>query len=96
MSETSIEIPQGSKEFVKALMTSDRTLDTQTPEMRVMPGDWVPAAWQDTAGTTRVVRTSSVVDFANYSKSIAHDVYVRFTDSPEVPIIHVGSIRVRS
>lgn len=93
---TSIVIPQGSKEFVKALMTSDRTLDTQTPEMRIYPGDWVPADWQGAAGTTREVRTSSAIDFAGFAKGIGHTVWVRFTDSPEVPIIDVGEIRISS
>jgi hypothetical protein len=86
------EYPIGTKEYVKAAVTSDRTLDTQAVEIKVN-GSWLPAQWTGTAGLTRTARTTSVVDFAGATKGY-QTVYLRFTDSPEVPIIDCGKILV--
>jgi hypothetical protein len=84
----------GTKEYVKAQLTSDRTLGAQTVEVKVGSADaWRPAQWTGSAGLTNTLRTSSLVDFTSIVTG-AHHVYVRFTDSPEIPIVDVGQILV--
>lgn len=85
--------PSGTKEYVKAVLTSDRTLGAQTVEMNVL-GTWVPATWTGAPGFTNTARTTSVVDFASATPNRGRHVYVRFTDSPEVPIVDCGQILV--
>lgn len=91
-----LTFPYGTREYVMASVSADRDLDEQVVEMRISPNNWQDADWVGDPGETRVVSTSSPVDFANLSRSIPHPVYVRFTDAPEIPIIHVGTIRVVS
>jgi hypothetical protein len=86
------EYPIGTKEYVKFVFTSDRTLDTQPVEIKVN-GTWLPATWLGTAGLTRTARTSSVVDFAGATQGY-QTIYGRFTDSPEIPIIDGGKILI--
>jgi hypothetical protein len=87
-----IEYPLGTKEYVKAVITSDRTLSAQAVELKVN-GTWVAATWQGSAGLTRTARTTSVVDFA--AAAVGYQtIYARFTDSPEIPIIDCGKIFV--
>lgn len=87
-----VEYPKGTKEYVKAVITSDRSLSAQVVEIKVN-GAWVAATWQGTAGLTRTARTTSVVDFASATLGY-QTVYARFTDSPEIPIIDCGKILV--
>lgn len=85
--------PLGTKEYVKATLTSDRALGTQTVELNVL-GTWVPATWVGSAGLTNTARTTSVVDFAAATPNRGRRVYARFTDSPEIPIVDCGQILV--
>jgi hypothetical protein len=88
--------PIGTKEYVKAEVTSDRSLSAQVVEVKVGVLDaWRPGTWVGSAGLTRTVSTTSVVDFASYTKG-AYTVFVRFTDTPEIPIIDAGRIFVTS
>jgi hypothetical protein len=97
---TDVRIPQGSKEYVSATVTADVTLSAQTVEVAIRAGTqaafvWLPAQWVGTSGTIRQCRTTSPVDFTAYPKT-AHEVYVRVTDSPEIPVLHAGTLTVIS
>lgn len=93
-----ISIPSGSLEYVKATVTADVTLaDAMTVAISLSSNgvhNWVTATWTGTAAVTRTARTSSPVDFSTLTKGKTYSVYVKLTDSPEVPIIAAGSLTV--
>lgn len=99
---TDIKIPQTSKEYVSATVTADVTLNAQTVEIAIRAGTeaaftWLPAQWLGSAGTTRQCRTTNPVDFTAvaYPKT-PYEVYVRVTDTPEIPLLHAGTLTVTS
>lgn len=98
---TDVRIPQGSKEYVSATVTADVTLNAQTVEVAIRDGSqgaafvWLPAQWVGPSGTTRQCRTTSPVDFTAVAyPTTPYEVYVRVTDSPEIPIVHAGTLLV--
>lgn len=93
-----ISIPRDSVEYVTTPVTADVDLD-MTVAISIRFGTaahvWLPAEWVGTLGTTRTARTTSVVTFsaAAYPKS-QYKVYVKLTDSPEVPLISAGDLKI--
>jgi len=91
-----VEIEAGSIEFLKATVTADITLDnTVTVALSLTPTstgahDWKPASWTGTAGTTREARTDQTLTYAPGT----YTVYVKLTDTPEVPIIAAYAVIV--
>ena len=88
------DIPEytvGSKEYVKAEVTSDSVISAQPVEIRVN-GAWLNASWLGDPGLTRVA--SVLVDFAGATPGY-QTIYVRITDAPEVPLINAGQIVIR-
>lgn len=83
----------GSVEYLKAQVTSDEALTSaDTVEIKV-GGTWRTAEWVGSEGLTRVARV--LVDFADISVG-SHQVYVRLTDSDEVPLLDAGRIAVEA
>lgn len=89
-----IEVIQGSREYLYADIRADRTLNTQVIELSISPVNtpmsWTPATWVGQAGKFRaaqIMLDGTLVPDLYY-------VFARITDSPEVPIIAVGRLRV--
>jgi hypothetical protein len=90
--------PAESKEYVEASVTADVELGAQVVEFAILAGapvdgtTWTAGAWIGTAGTTRTARIlvgqGGTLDPGpgNYT------VFVRVTDTPEIPVIPAGSL----
>lgn len=92
--------PAESLEYVEATVTSDVTLDAQTVEFAILtaaPVDgttWTAGAWTGTAGTTRIARIL-VGPGGTLDPGVgSYTVFVRVTDTPEIPAIPSGSLQL--
>lgn len=91
------EIPQGSKEFVSVILTSDDDLTTATVEIGLtadeieQPDEWLDAVWP-TAGEN-IARTAQPWDTASETPGF-YAVWAKVTDSPEVLPRRYGVVRV--
>lgn len=94
---TTIAIPRGSTEYVEASVTADVTLNMGV-ELALTRGGtghvWIPATWQGDPGTTRTARTAAPVTFDDDYPQPSYTLYARLTDTPEEPIIRVGTVYV--
>lgn len=59
----------------------------------LLAGQEHPAVWEGDAGAIQTARTADPVDFAGWSPGL-YSRFVRFTDSPETPLLDAGPIRV--
>lgn len=83
----------GTTEYVAATITSSVTLDAQVVEFRFGPSaGWITGAWTGTAATQRQARV--LINSGNIPAAGTYDLYVRVTDSPEIPIVNAGRITV--
>lgn len=56
-------VDHGGEEYVEATIAADVELHTQTVTLSFDGGTtWLPCTWQGNPDTTRIARTSSVVD----------------------------------
>lgn len=92
-------IIQGTIEYIDVTVTADVNL-SGTVEVSFDKGaTWTAATWQGSAATTRTARllvdTTDVDDddVLVWARD-AYPVWVRLTDTPEVPIVNAGSLRV--
>ena len=75
-----------STEYLEASITADVTLNTQPVEISVdNQATWLTASWVGTAGTTRTARVLLQPN-VNMPTAGKRPVFVRLTDSPEVPV----------
>lgn len=90
-------IPRGSTEYIEATLTLDVPLD-MTVELALTRGNndhvWLPAVWIGTVGTTRTAQTATPVTFDDDYPRSNYTLYARLTDTPEEPIIRVGTVYV--
>lgn len=90
-------IPRGSTEYVEATVTVDVPLD-MTVELALTRGNndhvWLPATWQGDVGTTRTARTTNPVTFDDDYPRSAYSLFARLTDTPEEPIVRVGTVYI--
>lgn len=89
--------PRGTEEFITATAVADRTLAAQTVEIAISRGDthvWLPAEWIGDPATTRKARTVDTVVFGDDYPRSTYEVFVRVSDSPEVPIMRAGVIKI--
>ena len=90
---------RGTIEYVKARISADVALGTQTVAISLTPKGgahtWLPAVWEGLAGTSRVARTQNPVSLDAAYPDRTYLVHVKVTDSPEVPVIYAGAITVR-
>jgi hypothetical protein len=84
----------GTLEYVSARVSNSVELSTQPVEI-VVGGDTLPAAWEGEAGTTRTCHTLEPVDFTLWPDDI-YPLAVKYTDSPEAPLVSAGFIRVKT
>lgn len=94
MRTSEVEVIQGSREYLYADIRADRTLNTQVVELSISPVNtpmgWITATWVGTPGKFRaaqIMLDGTLIPDLYY-------VFARITDSPEVPIIAVGRLRV--
>lgn len=87
-------------EYIRSSVTASVTLDAQVVEMQLTaktptgsppqtPVSWQAAAWVGAAGTTRTCR--SLFGPLNPGQ---YDLWVRVTDTPEVPVRVSGTVTV--
>lgn len=87
-----LRLPQGTVEYVKTPVTASVSLDAQTVVISIdNKATWLPAVWTGDVGPVRTARTSNPVTFS--TKGPMH-VYVKVTDTPEIPIMNAGLIQV--
>lgn len=88
-------IPAVSTEYLHGPVTASATLDTQTVEVAfvtpasAVPSDatsWITATWEGGAATTRTWRVLIGPGSAAPLAAGSYGVWVRITDTPEVPI----------
>lgn len=93
MSDTTIEIPLGSVEYLYADLEGDILLDG-TVEMALggAPNDvtWESADWVGDVGMTRSARVLLDGTLAQGT----YYLWARVTDTPEVPIIKCGKVKI--
>lgn len=86
-------VQRGSIEYVDVEVTADVALGTQAVAISFepYPYSWVTAAWEGAAGTTRTA--SVLADDASFPEDEEEvEVFVKVTDSPEVPIRSAGPL----
>jgi hypothetical protein len=87
--------PIGTTEYVIASVTSDLVLSNQVVAI-VIEETVHPATWLGTEGTTRSCRTTSPITFTEPTwVDDLYEMQVRITDTPEVPLVPAGYIRVK-
>lgn len=95
MSDTTIEVPQGTVEYLYADVVADRTLNSQPVEIglgtTVTAATWDDAQWTGASGTSRSCRI--LLDGSQVAGRYA--IFVRITDTPEIPIIKAGYLKVK-
>jgi hypothetical protein len=89
-------IPFGSVEYLEASVTADVSL-TMVVAIAITKGSgthtWLAAGWTGAADTTRTARTTSAFDTGTLTRG-QYGLYVKLTDSPEVPIIKAGEVSI--
>lgn len=89
---------RGSTENIHAPVTATVSLSAQPVAIAIGRNSdgtytWLTAAWTGDVGTTRTAVTSTPVVFtaANYPNQ-SYPIYVKVTDTPEVPVMKAGEI----
>lgn len=86
---------QGTEEFIVAEVSGNVPLTTQTVTVQVK-GQELAAEWIGTSGSVRQCRTTSRVIFdPDEWEDGLYPLAVKYVDSPEVPLIDAGYIRVK-
>lgn len=87
-------IIRGSTEYLDITVRCDFTLSAQPVAFSFDEGaTWLTAAWIGTAGLTRTARL--LIDDTNAPSGTGAKVYVKITDSTEIPILDAGRLNVR-
>lgn len=94
---TETEIVKGSVEYLYVDVTGDVVLDSQPVRLAfattlTSSSTWVDATWMGSAGTSRSCRY--LLDGLLAVGKV--NIFVKITDSPEIPIIKAGTLRVKA
>lgn len=83
---------RGTVEYLEALVTCDMELDTQPVAFSFDRETWHTAEWIGSAGLIRTARllVGDMVPLPTRSGPL----YVRITNTPEIPIIWAGTLRI--
>lgn len=91
-----VEMVTGSVEYLHVDVTCDVVLDQQPVEIglgsTVDKATWTSAAWEGDAGTTRTCRILLDGSLA----ASKYNVFVKIHDTPEIPIVRAGVLRIKS
>ncbi len=85
-------IYRGTTEYLDVTVTCDVELGSQAVAISFDRDTWLNAAWIGSAGTTRTCRV--LVADANLPAGRDANVFVRVTDTPEIPVILAGPIKI--
>lgn len=90
---------QGTIEYLDVVVTADVELTGDVDLSFDHGATWTAATWQGTAATTRTARilldtTATDDDDALIWPKRSYPVWARLADTPEVPVISAGSLRV--
>lgn len=86
--------PEGNEEFLEYEVTANVELDAQTVEITLDRVTYLEAEWIGDPGNTRSCRTVLPVTNANLPGPQAFEVFIRITDTPEVPLFLAETINV--
>lgn len=75
---------------VSANVTLSQTVQVAITRDQPEAGDWQTATWQGSAGTTRTARIGPIGPLATGDWLV----FVRITDSPEIPVLLAGSLLI--
>lgn len=92
MSQITRHVYRGSVEFLTVTVTSSVPLDAQPVAISFGGDTWLEAAWIGTVGKQRKAQT--LISNATLPPAGTYPLYVRITDSPEVPIVPAGTVVV--
>lgn len=84
---------RGTVEYLEVTISADEPLTTQPVEISFDRVAWHAAQWIGEAGNTR---TASILLGTTVPLPVRTSaVYVRLSNTPEAPIIHAGTLRIR-
>lgn len=84
---------RGTQEYIEVELTSTANL-TGTIEFSLDDREtWLTAEWVGDVGTTRTAEYLLTPETTPAASST--DVFVRFTDNPEIPLLNAGQISIR-
>lgn len=90
-----VTLVKGSKEYLYADLTADVVLDNQPVEFGIAANvdavtAWMQGAWMGDPGETRSARV-----LLDGSLAVGqYGVWVRITDTPEIPIVALGKLKI--
>lgn len=87
MTDTERTILRGSVEYLDVVVTADVSLDAQAVAISFDRTTWLTATWQGSAGQTR---TASILGNDSNLPNLSGPVFIKVTDSPEVPVQRAG------
>lgn len=89
-----VKMVEGSIEYLYADIRTDRIIDAQAVSMSISDSD-DPTAWQtaEWVGRASKFRSARILLDGTLPEGL-YNVFARITDNPEVPIIHVGRLRI--
>ncbi len=87
------EWPRGTTEYLSLDVTANVSLSTQDVAVTFDRETFHDAEWQGSAGTTRVCRLLVDDDVLPEGYGVV-PIYVRVTDSPEIPLIQSGYLSI--
>ena len=82
----------GTTEYLSVTVYAGVTLDAQVVALSFDRSTWISAAWTGTAATQRQAR--ALINAGNIPAVGTYAVYVRVTDSPEIPVMAAGQVTV--
>jgi hypothetical protein len=86
-------INRGTTDFLDVIVRADVDLGAQTVAVSFDRTTWLPATWIGDVGITRSCRV--LIDASNIPDDRnAATVFVRVTDTPEVPVISAGLVKI--
>lgn len=84
---------RGTTEYLNIKVTADVTLDSQLVAISFDRTNWINADWAGVVGDARICRI--LANDVNLPARIAETpVYVKVTDSPEIPVLHAGTLEI--
>lgn len=83
---------RGSTEYLEYAVTANVPLDSQVVEITFDRDTFHTAAWIGDIGTTRTCQV--LISDAELPADSAVDVFIRITDTPEIPLIPAGTLTI--
>lgn len=91
MTLNNVSLYKGTVQLLKVSVTSDMEIDLQPVHISFDRTTWLPATWLGAPGLQRTCQV--LIDDTNIPAHTA-PVYVRVTDTPEIPILKAGFVTI--